>query len=275
VDGLKEKPTLGRARSMTSTVKVGDAERELHVKDLLGELPDGSRVAFVTMLGSLCPVSRAHLQMFEEAQKLLLTDLGMGPHAACLGRIFLNPDSHVTSKFDERGENKKAPLSIDQRRELVELTTSDAGMRWVKLAVVKLGDVARGLGELKDLKVQWPHLRFDWAVLNGADDVVKYRKWRFPEGDIMITMGRPGSMEKLERGMLMLAGGVQESASFVLGPGLPDISSTDARAAARRRDREELVRHVHPRVADWLLTFEGRCSHPPRFDHGGLESGGV
>ncbi len=220
--------------------------------DALGDLPDGSRVAFVTMLGSLCPITRAHLQMFEEAQKLLLlkprTDLGVGPFAACLGRISLNPDRHVTQKLEERGE--MAPLSQDQRQKLVELATSDAGMVWVKHS-----DAPEA--EFEGLKRQWPHLRFDWAVLNGADDVVKYKKWR---RSMMITMGRPGKTEELKEGML--ADGVQESASFVLGPDLPDISSTAARAAAHSRNREELVRHVHPKVADLLLTFEERCSPP-------------
>ena len=227
-----------------ATAGAADASDE---ESVLGDLPDGSLVAFVTMLGSLCPVTRAHLQMFEEAQKLLLLeprpDLGLGPYDACLGRISLNPDRYVGQKLDER--NEMAPLSQDQRRELVNLAISDAGMQWVKH-----GDA----DDLKRLKRQWPRLRFDWAVLNGADDVVKYKKWRMHEGEgsIMITMGRPGSMEELKQGLL--ADGVQESASFVLGPDLPDISSTAARAAALGRNREELVRHVHPTVADWLLT---------------------
>ena len=165
----------------------------------LGDLPDGSRVAFVTMLGSLCPVTRAHLQMFEEAKKLLLlnprTDLGLGPYSACLGRISLNPDKYITQKLEQKRE-KMAPLRQHQRRELVKLATWDAGMPWVKYGD-KVGE------ELEELEEQWPHLLFDRVVLNGADDVVRHEKWKWeqPERNIMITMGRPCSIEALRQGM--------------------------------------------------------------------------
>ena len=99
----------------------------------LGDLPIGSRVAFVTMLGSLCPVTRAHLQMFEEAKKLLLhSDLGRGPYAACLGRISLNSDEHITQKLEGKSEKMAQLMAQLPRRELVELATSDADMPWVK-----------------------------------------------------------------------------------------------------------------------------------------------
>ena len=35
-------------------------------------LPRGSTVAVVSMLGTLCPVTRAHVQMFDAARDLLL-----------------------------------------------------------------------------------------------------------------------------------------------------------------------------------------------------------
>ena len=38
----------------------------------LEALPPGSRVAVVTLLGSLAPVTRAHIMMFDEAKSLLL-----------------------------------------------------------------------------------------------------------------------------------------------------------------------------------------------------------
>ena len=38
----------------------------------LGGLPDGSSVAVISMMGSLCPITKGHVQMFEEARKIVL-----------------------------------------------------------------------------------------------------------------------------------------------------------------------------------------------------------
>jgi hypothetical protein len=46
---------------------------------------------------------------------------------------------------------------------------------------------------------------------------------------------------------------------FILGPELPDISSTKAREASRRGELASLLQLLHPPVAAWMLTRDG---HP-------------
>ena len=61
------------------------------------------------------------------------------------------------------------------------------------------------------------------------------------------------------------------TADFVVGPELPAVSSTQAREALGRGDREATLQLLHPAVADWLLARQGRRkgrkrpaeTHPP------------
>ena len=95
------------------------------VQEELGIQPAGSRVAVVTLLGSFCPVTEGHVQMFTEAQKLLMMIDDVSPRgnffepsAACAGFIALNSDLYL--------EGKLAP-SVDRF-----LTNSSASrsLRW-------------------------------------------------------------------------------------------------------------------------------------------------
>ena len=85
--------------------------------------------------------------------------------------------------------------------------------------------------------------------MNGADDVVRYDKF----ADVgpqyrMIVLGRPGYTEKA------LAGARQadlEAGYLVMGPELPDISSSAAREALARGDRARAAALLHPAVLAW------------------------
>eukprot|EP01050_Picozoa_sp_SAG11_P034648 SAG11_NODE_12337_length_708_cov_1.528736_2_plen_86_part_01 len=86
--------------------------------------------------------------------------------------------------------------------------------------------------------------------------MVKYQKWRYAgqhDGHRLLTMGRPGSTVALLQGMRACNMPEAGTPSFVLGPELPDISSTKARAVSRAGDRPALLELLHPAVADWLL----------------------
>merc|ERR1711988_429482 len=98
-----------------------------------------------------------------------------------------------------------------------------------------------GGASMDDLACRWPRLNFVHFIMNGADDVVKYRKWTYAKhgNGRYITMGRPGDTQKVVAGMRS-AGIDPEAGAFVLGPELPDMSSTDARAAVTRGDRAAL-----------------------------------
>ena len=175
----------------------------------------------------------------------------------------------MAQKLEAKGDR---PISKQERLALIGMATVD--MPW--LEACESSRVA-----VRELRALWPSLVVDEYVMNGADDVVKFRKWEHAAtdgagGQRYMTMGRPGSMEQLREGMRR--SGVSESARFVLGPVLPDVSSTDARAASKRGDRAGLLELLHPAVADWLLRHDGapggadgartrsrttsRCLHP-------------
>ena len=65
-------------------------------------------------------------------------------------------------------------------------------------------------------------------------------------------MGRPGDTERVLAGARD-AGLDLDDGNFVMGPELPNISSTAARAALAQKDMPALKRLLHPRVAAWCL----------------------
>ena len=159
------------ASERASGVKVGDEVGNTQVA-LLKELPKGSRVAVVSMLGSLCPITIGHVMMFHEARKILLKHpsskverpRNLAHFDLCLGLITLNGDRHVSSKLAEK---KQRALSYKERAHLVQLATSeDPWLYFVDRCIGRDGTVT-------NLKQRWPDLEFVEFHMNGADDVVK------------------------------------------------------------------------------------------------------
>merc|ERR1711971_1210596 len=82
---------------------------------------------------------------------------------------------------------------------------------------------------LPAIRQRFPNIRFVEFDMNGADDVLKYHKWRRAgPNHRMITMGRPGSTATVHKGMTTAKVAPEHC---LLGPELPDISSTAARDA--------------------------------------------
>mmetsp|Transcript_82105 Transcript_82105/g.190657 ORF Transcript_82105/g.190657 Transcript_82105/m.190657 type:complete len:248 (-) Transcript_82105:64-807(-) len=222
------------------------------MEELLSALPANSRVALVHMRGSLCPITLGHVQCYVEARRILLNDpRSLVPRPArlerfdeCVGVVSLNRDYHVSAKVLEKGQK---PLSYDERAGLVHLATAE--LPWLEL----------WHGGHRELLPRWPHLNFVVFDMNGADDVVKYQKWRWAgakwDGAVyrLITIGRPGFTSSVVKGMQQLRLDPDDG-HCIIGPELPDISSTAARAAAARGDYEALKPLLHPAVAEWLLA---------------------
>ena len=221
----------------------------------LEALPDGASVAVMTLLGSLNPVTLGHVRCFEEARQILLGADGAKRPAqleefdCCIGLIEMNSDQRVGKKMAEAGD---VLIPQTQRSRLVQLAA--AGHAWL------------GLGwplAVDKLQAQYPNLKLTSFRINGADDVVKYGKfWSKPSARI-IVMGRPGSTEAVLEGMATARNGrgqpapiSEDDANFVLGPELPDISSSAARAATSAGDEAALRDLVHPLVSEWLLEQE-------------------
>lgn len=218
-------------------------EYKPEIENGLANLSPRSEVAVITMLGSLCPVTLGHVQAFVEARKMLVDADGPFAFAEAIGFIGLNGDSHVALKLKAKGQSS---LCMADRAKLISLATME--LQWLSYSP------ARFHGTVEQLHKRWPHLTFVQYSLNGADDVLRYRKWRSAgPANRFITMGRPGDTERL-------AEEVQREQQrpdpqyFVLGPELPDISSTAARTALNGLDMDVLARLLHPSVTQWCIV---------------------
>lgn len=115
-----------------------------------------------------------------------------------------------------------------------------------------------------ELAERWPELRFVHFSMNGADDVVKYGKymWCGPRYRL-ITMGRPGFTEEVRRGMTEAK--IDADSGFcILGPELPDISSTAVRQAIIAGKVEALEALLDPKVAQWCVTNKAFDPNPAK-----------
>merc|ERR1712012_892854 len=91
------------------------------------------------------------------------------------------------------------------------------------------------------LESRWTKLKFTHFCMNGGDDVVKYGKYAWAgKNSRFITMGRPGFTQNVMDGMARF-GVDPDDGFFILGPELPDISSTEARRALAQRPVELLL----------------------------------
>lgn len=70
-------------------------------------------------------------------------------------------------------------------------------------------------------------------------------------------MGRPGSTEAVRRGM---ASANVAAEHCILGPELPDISSSQARETSAAGDWGGVLQMLHPAVAVWLLRRDGHAA---------------
>lgn len=210
--------------------------------DFLNNLRPGGRVAVVTMTGSCCPVTLAHIQAFVESRQLLLSR----GYDCVLGGLSLNPDRFVSKKLIEKG---LPSISQEDRAHLVHLAIQD--YPWMQYNS-REWRTKGGSGEEEFCswhQQRWPHLVFDHFLLNGADDVIRRQKWKWTRVR-QIVMCRPGVTEEL---MLELQrGGVDTNGDqFIVGPELPDISSTEVRQALANGDQDRLLQLVHSDVAHW------------------------
>eukprot|EP00438_Fugacium_kawagutii_P034619 Skav225851 [mRNA] locus=scaffold345:206053:207396:+ [translate_table: standard] len=214
----------------------------LHEKfrPLLDRLSPGSKVAVITMTGSCCPLTLGHCMAFEVARNLLKErqEGAAAAYSEILGALCLNSDGHVARKLEEKGEKI---IDWTSRAMLVRLATAETP--WLSVSHLKENWV------LWDLRQSWESIHFVQYYLNGADDVLKYEKWTWAvdEDSHFITLGRPTYTERLRKV-------APETPLFLIGPELPDISSSQVRAALYEEDYEALKKLLHPAVASWCLS---------------------
>jgi len=209
----------------------------------LEQLSYGSRVAVVTMTGTCCPITLAHIQAFVESRRLLLSH----GYDAVLGGLSLNGDSYVSNKLGEKG---LPSISKRDRSYLVKLAMQEHP--WLQY---NSNDWYSKNGESGEAAFcTWhqqtlPQLQFVHYWLNGADDVLRRQKWKW-KGVRQIVMCRPGATADL-LSQLRKAGIDENDGTFIVGPELADISSTEVRNALANGDKNLLLQLVHPAVAHW------------------------
>eukprot|EP00039_Didymoeca_costata_P026804 m.16693 g.16693 ORF g.16693 m.16693 type:complete len:210 (-) comp5769_c0_seq1:422-1051(-) len=195
------------------------------LKELLAALPKGSHVAIVHMLGTLCPITTAHIQMFEAAKSVLENKYTV------VGGLFLNNSSFVDRKMRKK---KLQSLTYETRVDLAKLAT--ASIPWIEVNL-----------NIDNLQDEWPELHFAVFDMNGADDVLKYQKWTY--NTAMIVIGRPGFTEKVREGVKRDKEYV--SKNFIIGPELEDVSSTLVREWIQHSQWDRAAQVLHPAVLKW------------------------
>lgn len=245
-------------RRASAEARCGERAHEAAQDAYLASLPDGARVAVVTMVGSLCPVTLGHVECFAEARRILLGEPpradpswgrpeGLERFDGVVGLAALNGDGHVAAKVSAKGQR---PLCREDRAHLFRLSTAE--LPWLRL----------GIGAARELPHRFPRLRFTAFSMNGADDVAKYRKWGHTGKDRrMLVIGRPGYTAKVCDGMRRDR--VQPGPHCIVTPELADFSSTEARAHSQRGRAAGLCRLLHPAAAAWMLRNDG---HPEEAD---------
>jgi len=224
---------------------------------MMAQLPDGGRVAVISYQGSFCPITLAHVGCPIEARNILLglpTSVArpakLETFHAVVGFVNCNADSFVSSKL-----SKKVPpvpiIPYNDRMMLIDMATKEYDWLWAH---------NNPRGALHDLTKAYPKLLFVPCNLCGADDAIKYQKWKgVTPMRRVICLGRPADpgLDNGTEGVRkrMAADGVDADAGlFVLGPELPDISSSAVRKAFVENDLVKLRECLHPSVMEWNLN---------------------
>jgi len=143
-------------------------------------------------------------------------------------------------------------ITQEDRVKLVRLAIADKP--WLEYGEIgSRGDPDKALRRLQQ---RFPTLRFIHFDMNGADDVLKYKKWEDLErsSSRMIAMGRPGLTEQMHAALQQAR---VPQRNCMLGPELQDVSSTAANKACMDNDMDSALRMLHKDVAAWLLRFYG------------------
>ena len=211
-------------------------------------------VAVIEMVGTFCPVTLGHVQAFVQAREILLGRAATAataeggridaPFDFVLGWAGFNSERHAVHKLEQNGElppeGARRGISVEDRKALMAHATRD--LPWLTMNEDYL---------LEKWAEKFPELTFVAYSLNGADDVVKYQKWNHcSETNRHLTLGRPGFTEQVREG---IARSGADPRWCVLAPELPDISSTDARAALRANDAARLCGLLDSRVTAWCV----------------------
>ena len=224
----------------------------------LNALPVGVKVAYLTMFGTFCPITLAHVEAFVQARRILLGENGSPQHQMpdkfelVLGFIGLNDDSWTSRKLQNKNEpcgRSVAGVSLEDRKHLVKLSIKD--YEWLTMIDCSFWSYKNDLNHY--LQNQYPQVTFIHYELNGADDVLRFEKWNDCNKSYrLIAMGRSGYTEETRAKILQSK---VNPVYCILGPELENISSTKVREALRKGDKNDALKDmIHPNVIGWCKS---------------------
>ena len=212
---------------------------------LLSDLPNGSNIAIVAMMGSFCPPTKAHIQCFEEGRRALMSNAANLVFQQVLGLAAFNDDDTLSAKLTPIGEQY-----IPWKGRATLMNHAATELPWLKISWSIRYDI-------EVLRWYFPHLNFFQYQLNGADDVVNKQKWLLAGYyNRFITIGRPGYTELVQEACAQRVRNANlDPDHFILGREveLSMLSSTVARRALRAIDRHVLATCLHQSVCEWCL----------------------
>ena len=197
------------------------------------------KIAIISILGSFCPITRAHVSLFTHTRDYIF----QLDSSFCdvLGFILLNSDAHVHRKLQQKGQKG---LSVLERQHLIQLATKD--LPWLNYVQEQEFQLAY------KLRRKWSNIDFTHYVLNGADDVIKYQKWRFASSQYrLIILSRPGWGDTLRA--RMNEDGAAENENCIILPEISSGSSSSVREALSQGDHKRAQELLHHDVWAWCI----------------------
>lgn len=239
------------------------------------------RVAVVTLVGSFCPVTLAHVEALRIARRVLLGEsnaeagrpAGLGVYDLVVGFLCVNAGQRVEAKLSEQGV---PAVSEADRRMLLDMVLADPDLSWLSSADQATCDVdwaapvaEREVQVAKLLRQQFPQHEITHFRLDGADVALRWRAWEHASAsERFLCMPRGADTAALLEAMQAAgcAPGSEgyEQGHFVLLPDLGAVgavSSSLVREALTHGDIPALRGMLHPAVLDWNLRHGPYTKH--------------
>ena len=218
-------------------------------------------IAMVNYTGSFHPVTKGHVNMVEKAhailtgknQKDLLTTNSCLRYDMVVVVVALNDDAYLAEKMKEKRENN-IMWNFQQRKKMLSVATRN--LPYVFVSSKNASKTIQEITEDPQVKRVAKVTRYE---LNGADDVVKHKKWLNKNN--LITVGRGGV--DTDTAVLEQAKHMNANSFIVIRGDEDDISSTKVRRLLNEKKYKEMEKYVDKDVVFLMGKFSQQNSPNP------------